>query len=214
MSDKSTTKKPFWLVITIIASQVFFVYSLLSKDMVVSSYTKELELMESVYGAEATNVIYEQSIDYVDRVYIDSGVMSWLIDTLLPEAYKKADGANDDPLSPLFHTVGDMIDAVYIVLVYAVSRFYSLAYWVPMASILSIASIASAFKLREIKKESFQYSSPFRYGVGIKLLYLSPVVIYSTLFIPFTVHPLVFVAIITLICISLFLVISNTIKRL
>tara|TARA_B110000008_G_scaffold29383_1_gene26317 strand:- start:56 stop:697 length:642 start_codon:yes stop_codon:yes gene_type:complete len=213
MSDSSISKKPLWFVVIIFATQAMLIISLLSKERVMNSYAQELELMESVYGAVATNVIYEQSSEYATRIYIDSGIIKALKESFLPIEFRSGRMV-DDPLLPFWKSVSNIIDAGFISLSYALSRLFSLVYWFPMAMILFIASFTSAFQLREIKKESFQYSSPFRYGIGVKMLYLSPLIMYLMLFIPFVVHPVGFVALIALISLSVFLVISNTIKRL
>ena len=213
MSDGSISKKPLWFVVIIFATQAMLIISLLSKERVMNSYAQELELMESVYGAVATNVIYEQSSEYATRIYIDSGIIKALKKSFLPIEFRSGRMV-DDPLLPFWKSVSNIIDAGFISLSYALSRLFSLVYWFPMAMILFIASFTSAFQLREIKKESFQYSSPFRYGIGVKMLYLSPLITYLMLFIPFVVHPVGFVALIALISLSVFLVISNTIKRL
>ena len=213
MSDSSISKKPLWFVVIIFATQAMLIISLLSKERVMNSYAQELELMESVYGAVATNVIYEQSSEYATRIYIDSGIIKALKESFLPIEFRSGRMV-DDPLLPFWKSVSNIIDAGFISLSYALSRLFSLVYWFPMAMILFIASFTSAFQLREIKKESFQYSSPFRYGIGVKMLYLSPLIMYLMLFIPFVVHPVGFVVLIALISLSVFLVISNTIKRL
>ena len=213
MSDESVTRKPLWFLIVIISTQVILIFSLLSQERVLDSYTQELELMKTVYGSQATEDIYDKSVHYATAFYIDNGVLEQLKTHLLPKAYRE-NTMVDDPLMPLWNGVNNVIDNVFISFSYMLSRLFSLAHWFPMAIILCIASLSSALQLREIKKESFQYSSPFRYGIGVKFLYLSPVVIYLMLFSPVIIHPAVFVLFIVLVSFSFFLVISNTIKRL
>ena len=46
MSDESVTRKPLWFLIVIISTQVILIFSLLSQERVLDSYTQELELMK------------------------------------------------------------------------------------------------------------------------------------------------------------------------
>lgn len=214
MAKESATKKPLWFIFLLLSTQFILVLSLTSREHMVQSFERELTMMESVYGVKSTNVTYEKAVHDARALYVDSGFMKKLNEMLIPIDYRSGTLSNEDILFNVWLWVSNIIENGLIGLSYALVRLYSFSYWIPIGAVLLTASILTGYLLREIKKQTFEYSSPLRFGLCQMGLYFSPILFYILLFLPFALHPFLYVGFIVLVALSISGLLANTIKRI
>ncbi|MGR5178815.1 DUF4400 domain-containing protein [Vibrio mediterranei] len=213
MAEQTVTKKPLWFLLILIITQVALAASLMSRERILSSLETEVAYMEGLYGQTATDELVNRSIVFSERVYIESGIINQVKKFLIPRHYLNGTLNESDALYSVWETVDEVVGNIYIAIAYTTLRVLSFAYWLPLAILVGVPAVITGYLLREIKKESFEYSSPLRFGVSQKFLYMMPLVVYIMLVFPLPISPVFIVVSIIVFAISLAVFISNAIKR-
>ncbi|GMQ49678.1 DUF4400 domain-containing protein [Vibrio sp. 10N] len=213
MAEQTVTRKPLWFLMIIIATQIAVVASLSSRELIVESFETEIGYMQDIYGEAATDDIVGRSLSFSQTVYINSGALELTKSVLLPVDYLDGTLAKSDALYSLWQVVDDIAGNIYIAIAYTTMRVLSFAHWLPLVALLGIPAVLTGYLQREIKKESFEYSSPLRFGLSQKMLYMLPIIVYSVFVFPFSISPLVMVVLVVVFSACVSVLISNAIKR-
>ena len=215
MSESTRNRKPLWIAIILIVTQLVFVLSIVSKDTIQGSIKQELSYMIDTYGYEQTAHIYEKAVNSTTALTEDSGVLGGLKKLLLPEEYLSSGRVLDEGFfnTIFWRAIEGAIDNLSLNVEYFLLRLYGLTPWVILGVVLLSASIFTGYMLREIKKQGFEYSSPLRHGLARKFIYYTPLVAYLLFMVPIGLPPILFPVLIAVFGLSVALFISNTIKR-
>lgn len=213
MAEASVSRKPLWFVIALLATQLALVSSLVSKDRVINSFETEVAYMDGFYGEQATVGIVESASNLAQEYYVDSGLYETLLELFIPASYLSGTLPEHDAMYQLWVYADAVLTNIFIAVTFTIMRILSFQYWVPFMVLVGVPSLLTGYFLREIKKETFQYSSPLRFGVAQKTLYLCPLVLYLLIVMPFSFHPVIFVFLIVVIAVSISVGVANTIKR-
>lgn len=213
MADQNVTRKPLWFLVFLIVTQIAVFASLSSRERIMTSFEAEIGHMQGIYGEAATNDLVDRSLMFSERVYIESGVLETTKEVLLPAKYLAGSLDKKDALYSIWEKVDEVVENIYISIAYTTMRVLSFAHWFPLAILLGVPAALTGYFQREIKKESFEYSSPLRFGLSQKMLYMLPLIIYCVFVFPLTISPLVMVALIVVFALSISTFISNAIKR-
>lgn len=215
MSDSSQLRKPLLIVVFLLLSQVLLVLSLFAPKSLEKAIESEISMMIDVYGSERTKKIYDSSQIKSNEVLYESGFIDYLRDLLLPKTYVKDGEVKEDGVlgTGTWEQIDNMIGNLSLNVEFLFLRLYSMLSWGYFFLILTVASAATGYMKREIKKHGFDYSSPLRHGLARKWIYLTPLSIYLLAFIPIALHPYLFVVFFCVFALSVSSFIGNTIKR-
>ncbi|MEZ8967635.1 DUF4400 domain-containing protein [Vibrio breoganii] len=218
MADEVQTdysKKPFWLVMFIIVSQIIFLASLVSPESVRESMIDEVQYMRGVYGDSATLSIYDSAKTMSDKVLHESGFAEKTKTILLPEEYRRTRQVEDNKNfnTGFWVIVERVIDGVMVNIEFALLRIYAVKPWLLMAVLVLVASTITGFLHREVKKHGFEYSSPLRHGIARRIIYLLPIIGYLLVVTPIAMPPHVYPIVLAVCGLCVAFMVSNTIKR-
>jgi hypothetical protein len=183
--DKKGGSKPLWLAIILILSQVLIFLSIVLPESLEKTMNHELEMMVGVYGIDDTQRIYDRSLAKSDEWLYDSGVIDSIRGKLLPPEYIEKGYVTDSSDEHVFGTpfwikMDRAIHNVALSVEFSLLRVYSFSKWIYLLVLMFVASIASGYLFREIKKHGFEYSSPLRHGVSRRMLYMMPLLFILT----------------------------------
>ena len=215
MSESTRNRKPLWIAIILIVTQLVFVLSVVSKDTIQGSIKQELSYMIDTYGYEQTAQIYDKAVDSTTALTENSGLLGSIKQWLLPEEYLATGRVLDENFfnTGFWRAIEGAIDNLALNVEYFLLRFYGLSPWLILGVVLLSASVFTGYMLREIKKQGFEYSSPLRHGLARRCLYYMPMVAYLLFMVPIALPPVIFPMLLAVFSLSLALFISNTIKR-
>ena len=213
MSDNSSSK-PFWLSLLFVAIQVFFVFTLVSPEVLEENMLKEVDYMDGTFGKTSTDAIVLSATSDTDYLFYESGFYDTVKGWIFPKDYLTGKSINEKYFDNDFWL---SIDNVLIGLSYnfqfILLRLYGLTPWVFLSAIIITASIISGYLQREVKKHGFEYSSPLKHGLAKRVIYLVPMLFVLFVIFPFAMPVMVAPIFVILISIAISFVVSNTIKR-
>lgn len=131
------------------------------------------------------------------------------------EEAMRADAPDSDPLSLRFSAAGDAtmqtpyVQRVRMLGRLAVYRLAVLLEWLSLGLPLILASVLDGAVMRTVRLRSFAHASPVLFGIGVHgtLAVLGCMAV--ALLVPFRIHPLVWVALVTAIAATLRTAVSN-----
>lgn len=218
MSDPNEKHMPITWLWVIVMMCVYFVVSiaLLNPGTLNTLLNKEVEMMIDVFGEDETNLIVEDARSKKAYLLYDSGLYDSVQHMFLPKDYLETGEVKEKKVfnTAFFSKTDNFISNAFQSLDLAILRFCSFKPWLPLLTILIGVCVYTGYYLREIKKQGFDYSSPFRRGLSKKFILYLPITIGIIFMLPIPITPLYAPFIISIIGMAFMMFISNTIKRL
>jgi hypothetical protein len=218
MSETNEKSQPFTWVWFIVVLFVYFMISvsLVSSTLMNDLMSKEVEMYVDVFGVDATNDIVENAQGKRQWLLIESGAYDGVRHLFLPKDFLLVGEVKDKKVfnTKFFTAVADFIDKAFHSLDLAILRFCALKPWLILSVLtISLGAYTGYFR-REIKKNNFDYSSPFRRGISKKVIILTPLIFIVVFSIPLPITPMYVPFLVSIIGMAFLMFISNTIKRL
>jgi hypothetical protein len=213
--NENKAKKPLFIAVFVILSQVVLVLSLLLPSTLTNAIESELSMMVTVYGEDKTLEIYSSAADQTETLMYDSGVVDYLRKMFLPKQYLLYGEVQDQRVfdTGFWNVIDSSINNLALTIEFTYIRIYSLGNWIYMFVIMAAAAIGTGYMQREIKKQGFDYSSPLKHGLSRKWIYLTPVVLYMVAVMPVAIHPYIYPTLMGVLSFAILIYVSNTIKR-
>jgi hypothetical protein len=218
MSDPNEKHMPITWLWVIAMTFVYFIVSvaLLNPGALNALLNKEVAMMVDVFGEDETSLIIEDARSKKAYLLYDSGLHDSVQRMFLPKDFIETGEVQEKKVfnTAFFNKTDKFINNAFQSFDLAILRFYSFKPWLSLLTLLLGVCVYTGYYLREIKKQGFDYSSPFRRGLSKKFLIYLPVLILVIFLLPIPITPLYAPFIISIIGIASMTFISNTIKRL
>ncbi|MGE0383535.1 MAG: DUF4400 domain-containing protein [Gammaproteobacteria bacterium] len=196
-------------------AQFAVVGTLVSRDWVMQSVTRERDLVEVSMGARAAQRIATDAARWYDAVCIRTGIAQATYDFLIPTPEQAARGH-------AFHTAGDLLfpwlkdrlDVLWTMAYQLCARLALLATWLPFLAVALVPAVAQGWLRRRIRQTTFAHASAFRQRYAMYLLLLVLILLLLALFAPLAIAPMLYPPSAILVAAALEIIIANTQKRL
>lgn len=217
MSEENEKSKQFTWVWAIVMTFLYFVVAIamLNPSTLNDRINKEVEMYVDVFGPDATNKIIENARSQKKWLLYDSGLNESVRTLVLPKEYILTGEVKEKGIgTAFFEKVDNFISNAFTSLDLAILRFCSLEPWLILSASIIGMCIYTGYMRREIKKQNFDYSSPFWRGLSKKFIMFLPILFLGIFMIPIPITPMYVPFLMSVIGAASLIFVSNTIKRL
>ena len=212
--EQKSSSKPFWLTLLFVVLQVFFVFTLVSPQVLEDNMLKEVSYLDETFGKKATDNIVMKATNNTDYLFYESGFYGTLRGWIFPKEFLESRVIEDRYFDTEFWiAIDNVLIGVSYNIQFILLRIYGLFPWAALSIIITTASIISGYLQREVKKHGFEYSSPLKHGLAKRAIYFTPIIFVLFLIFPFAIPTEIAPIFVVFISIAISFVISNTIKR-
>src|SRR5690606_33785450 len=114
----------------------------------------------------------------------------------------------------VFPFMEDRIEALQRVVFHVMIRVGLLVTWVPFMLILLIPAVIDGYNTWQIKKLTFEYSSPVLHRYSIKGIFALIIGMFCLMILPFALNPMIIPTSFIFLCLFVGLAVSNLQKRI
>jgi hypothetical protein len=214
-SGGSLADMPTWKIFLVVLSWVLLVLFLTSSDFTDKTLEHEKKYTEMDLGKETKDYIYGTAERWYVVAFEESGVYEALHRTMIPNEEEKANSKGMEHFGEgIFEWVEGRLDASMRIIYLYMTRVLQLWVWVPFIPILIFPMIYDGYKVREIKKTNFDFSSPLRNKSGFKIITILIILTLMLFATPIAITPMFFPFLLFAIGICLQVAVANLQKRL
>ncbi|KLV03480.1 hypothetical protein ABT56_18755 [Photobacterium aquae] len=202
------------LIMIILAFQVITLLTFVDEELMAKIIADEVSYMDEYYTEDLTNKILNDGNDLYTRLIVETGVEFEIYNALIPDEYLRTGQIQDDQLATnIFGYSYDRISSFFESIRFSMIRMYSIASWGKLMIMMIIGFVLTGYKLRQIKKTNFDYTSPLRQEYAQRLTVFMPVIVWLVIWCPLAISPFFYPLMGFILALSLSLFISNTAKK-
>lgn len=181
-----------WYKIVIFVMIYITIFMVVMKEeWLMRSMEIERNYNHSFYSTEFANWAERKATESFELMWVESEILPHSFAMFIPTEEEIAKQEHMQDLgAPLFAWVEGRLRAFWTLVWSTHIRFFTVALWIPFMPFLMLPWIVDGWVKREIRKHSFDFSSPIQQQFAIKLLMVLPLIFIIALTMPFPMHPL------------------------
>ena len=214
-NDKVNRFSWTWLV-TMVLIAFIVVIGALDASVMEGLLQKEVNGYTKIFGPRVTQSIVNVAVERKQWLIYESGAYDSVRGLLLPSEYIQTNQVQTKKIfnTAFFSAVDQFINNAFQSFDLAILRVSAFKPWHFLNIIIIGLFGYTGYIFREIKKQNFDYSSPFWRGLSKKFLLFTPFLVMFIFVLPVAVTPLYVPFFVTIIGIAIMMLVANTIKRL
>jgi len=180
--------KTILVVLLVLVLETFAVMLFTHRERVVAQIQEEYRQTINVMGEQNAELIYASADANFRSMIVDTGIFRESYRMFVPDGKRDMDGIN--VMGRGITWFEERLNAFWAVVFRSFQRLSLFNTWLPYALLLLVPAAVDGWEQRAIKRDTFGYTSPFRYAIayyGIVLLLVFPVVYFL---LPFPLSPL------------------------
>ncbi len=147
--------------------------------------------IQQQFNVKTTQQIKNRSQDWYRKTVLDTQIERLLRDFLIPTDTLRQRSKGMEKLGThWFEWIEGRIDALFDVFYHVLVRLSVLLVWLPFTLILMLAALWDGLMMWQIKKQTFDYSSPVIHRYSIRILIAGTLILLITLLAPVAIPPL------------------------
>lgn len=186
-------KKSPWFYFGLMAALYLLLYILfVGEDYLGRMVETEQRYNAEFYTPELATASNQRATRWFNGLFVDTGIMAHTFDPFIPtqDEVSRAKGLEDFG-QPIFHWFERRIRAWWTLVWSAIVRMSSVLLWAPFSLFLVAPWVIDGFVLREIRKNTFDFSSPIQQRYAMRAITMVPLLFMVFLAMPIPMHPLV-----------------------
>lgn len=186
----------------------------MKEEWLMRSIQIESDYNHSFYSSEFANWAEKKATETYEWMWVETEILPHSFDMFIPTEEEIAQQRHMQDLgAPAFAWVESRLRAFWTLVWSTHIRFFSVALWAPFAPFLLLPWVVDGWVKREIRKHTFDFSSPIQQRYAIKLLMALPLIFFIALTMPFPMHPLATPVVIIGVGITLQVAVGQFMKR-
>ncbi|MBT9135164.1 MAG: hypothetical protein DDT34_00212 [Firmicutes bacterium] len=185
-------EKEFWYKAVIFVMVYITIFMLIVKEeWLMRSIQIESQYNHSFYSSEFANWAEKKATKTYELIWVETEILPHSFDMFIPSEEEIARQEHMQDLgAPAFAWVEGRLRAFWTLVWSTHIRFFTVALWMPFLPFLVLPWIVDGWAKREIRKHTFDFSSPIQQQFAIKILMALPLIFFIALTMPFPMHPL------------------------
>ncbi|AHZ73686.1 hypothetical protein OU5_P0434 (plasmid) [Pseudomonas mandelii JR-1] len=208
--------KTLWAALVFICIEILLIVVLVPNSFIDTAILKEQDWGEALMGKSQHEQLIRDTDSLYTRLHLDNGLNVWVGSFFVPTAEEREKSKAWENLGNLwFKFLSNRGEALTKVLYHIYYRFLLLVMWLPYMLVILAPSVLGGYMSWNIKRYTFQHSSPFLNTYSSKIISFIVVSLMISFIAPLPIPPMVIpVVIIVLMPIASSLLIGNLPKRL
>ncbi|WP_454838459.1 DUF4400 domain-containing protein [Pseudomonas mohnii] len=208
--------KTLWAALVFICIEILLIVVLVPNSFIDTAILKEQDWGEALMGKSQHEQLVRDTDSLYTQLHLDNGLNKWVGSLFVPTDEEREKSKAWENLGNLwFKFLSNRGEALTKVLYHVYYRFLLLVMWLPYMLVILAPSVLGGYMTWNIKRYTFQHSSPFLNTYSSKIISFIVVSLMISFIAPLPIPPMVIpVVIIVLMPIASSLLIGNLPKRL
>lgn len=204
-----------WRLFAVVVLLHFIAFTVIVKETyIVRVLERERASHLEFFGPEVAEAAENAARDRYTRWFVNSGVMSKSFETMIPTEQQRLNSRGiEDMGEGVFPWVEQRLRALWTLVYGVLTRLAYVALWWPFALVALGPFIVDAIVLRRIKAQSFGITSPHLQGIAARAIPLIALGYFLLMFTPVYIHPAWTPILIFITSASVWLAVSQFVKR-
>ncbi len=180
-----------WFLCILLTLELIVIGLLVPGDWTEKVIRQEEQLIQQQFDVKTTQKIKKRSQDWYRKTVLDTQIDSLLRDFLIPTDTLRQRSKGMEKLGThWFEWIEGRIDALLDVFYHVLVRFSLLLVWLPFTFFLMLPALWDGLMMWQIKKQTFDYSSPVVHRYSMRILGGGAIVLLIVLFAPVVISPI------------------------
>lgn len=178
------------------------------------SLTREMAMNESMFGEQLAQISHDRGTRWFTASLVEPRIVEHSFMLVIPTAEQKRQSRGLESLGTVFFDWAEQRLRVFWTLVYqSFLRVANVMLWFPYVLFLLVPFVVDGLVQRRIKQTNFDYTSPLRYTLSLRLIGYLGLAFFLLIFAPIPMPPVTVPIFMVCACACLGMLAANTIKR-